>query len=156
MLSDDDEKPSGRSSRDPPARYKQLPAPIVPEISVDEEKEYDPDYKAPAPTRAEDGTLIFEADYTHFTPNLTPSEMFKKGAFGGTYWRATRSFALAKALPESDKDEFPASWWQGLDAATMLTAAEYDEQVNCYGVKAGQSCSRSLLSKLSLPLKSLF
>ena len=27
------------------------------------------------------------SDYPNFKPNLSPSEIFHEGAFGGTYWR---------------------------------------------------------------------
>lgn len=36
--------------------------------------------------RSNDGTLHFE-DAPGFTPNLTPREIIRQGAFGGSYFR---------------------------------------------------------------------
>ena len=35
-------------------------------------------------------------DHPEFTPNLTPQQMFKKGSFGGTYWRPIKSSITGK------------------------------------------------------------
>lgn len=37
------------------------------------------------PTRNSNGCFIFK-DYPEFQPNVSPREMFKAGAFGGTYF----------------------------------------------------------------------
>ena len=44
------------------------------------------------------GCKIHFQDRPDFRPNLTPSEMFKLGSFGGTYWRPIYSGVLNKNL----------------------------------------------------------
>ena len=39
---------------------------------------------------------LFFPDYPDFTPNLTPSEIFQRGSFGGTYWRPIYSRVTKK------------------------------------------------------------
>lgn len=122
-------------------RIKQLPAPIFPEADEDEELNYDPDFRAPHPTRDQGnsgyGRLRFE-DTPHFTPNLTPEEMMRMGSFGGTYFRRSYSSVCRKELP-ADFDEFPKEWYEGLDTEKYLCSQEYDHEINRYGVKASQS-----------------
>ncbi|KAF8322547.1 hypothetical protein DL93DRAFT_2050295, partial [Clavulina sp. PMI_390] len=108
----------------------QLPTPISDDFA------YPPDYTAPSPTRV-GGTLHFESD-PHFSPNLTPEEMMRLGSFGGTFFRAFHSSILHDDIPE-DYDEFPEEWYHGLDADSLLTREVYENSVNRYGVKAGQS-----------------
>ena len=38
------------------------------------------------PKKNNRGEIIF-TDYPDFIPNLTPTEIFNMGSFGGTYWR---------------------------------------------------------------------
>lgn len=108
----------------------------------DDLDDYDPHYRAPLPSRDADGKRCwrFEEGYEAFTPNLSPQEIFRKGVFGGSFFRNTYSKALRKPLDaKEDVDAFPGEWWDGLDHASVLTADEYDTEKNCYGVKAGQS-----------------
>ena len=49
------------------------------------------------------------------------------------------SSVLKRWLPKSDYEEFPSSWFTNLEVNRYLTAKEYDERVNRYRVKAGQS-----------------
>ncbi|PRP83860.1 hypothetical protein PROFUN_08891 [Planoprotostelium fungivorum] len=113
---------------------KHLPIPELPDV-VDED--YDPDYRAPAPSREDTGILQFEKGYEHFTPNLTPEEMMRNGSFGGTFFRPIYSRVAKKNFP-ADFDEFPAEWYEGLDTDKMLSSEEYDIQVNKYRTQAGQ------------------
>ena len=39
---------------------------------------------------------IHFSDFPNFTPNLTPSEIFMFGSFGGTYWRPIHSSITGK------------------------------------------------------------
>ena len=82
------------------------------------------------------GVIHFK-DYPEFKPNLTPSEMFKYGSFGGTYWRPIYSAITNKNYKDIHK-KYPKSWWKGLND-NMLVQSEYDKNINKYGVKVGTS-----------------
>ena len=47
-------------------------------------------------------------DHPEFTPNLTPQQMFKKGSFGGTYWRPIKSSVTGKTY----KNKILCSAWR--------------------------------------------
>ena len=40
--------------------------------------------------------IIHFNDYPEFQPNITPTEMFELGSFGGTYWRPIYSNIVHK------------------------------------------------------------
>ncbi|WVO14654.1 hypothetical protein L204_102291 [Cryptococcus depauperatus] len=113
-------------------------APILapgPAYSFDDYEEH-----APRPTRRQDGRLQFEGRWAGvFTPNLTPEEMFKSGAFGGCFFRNTYSrVAKAELLATKDVEELPFT----LDASAtprLLTSSQPDASVNRFLVTAGQS-----------------
>ena len=42
------------------------------------------------PRRLANKTYVF-SEYPDFRPNLSPREIMKQGAFGGTYWRPIKS-----------------------------------------------------------------
>ncbi len=86
--------------------------------------------------RQKNGVIIFR-DHPEFRPNVTPAEMFRKGSFGGTYWRPIYSGVTRKKYHDQHL-EFPKSWWRGLPD-TMLTSPVYDPTVNKHGVKCGSS-----------------
>ena len=87
LLSDGDEsKPSPLKIR----RLARVSIPNAPEAEV-----FDPTHFEPLPTRSADGTLHFKSA-PHFTPNLTPEEMMRRGSFGGTAFRY-RSAYLSKS-----------------------------------------------------------
>lgn len=55
------------------------------DLTADDEGQYEA--RAPPPTREADGTLVFEGRWKGvFTPNVTPEEMFRGGAFGGAFF----------------------------------------------------------------------
>lgn len=58
-----------------------------------------------------------------FTPQLTPPEMVRLGVFGGAYF-------------SSVTDEYPQSWWRGVDRAPY---GEPNAAYNYFGVLASQS-----------------
>lgn len=60
----------------------------TPKLPMGMEYEFDgPLESQPQPSRGEDGVLIFEGRWKGiFTPNVTPEEMFRGGAFGGAYF----------------------------------------------------------------------
>ena len=88
------------------------------------------------PIRKADRTFFFE-DHPEFNPNLSPSEIFKLGSFGGTYWRPIYSRITHKDYKNQHK-KYPASWWEGLSDKQLTTPWEnYDVSLNKYGKKVG-------------------
>ena len=70
-----------------------------------------------------------------FTPNITPIEVIKKGAFGGTYFRNIYSGINDKCYKSS---------WNEIDELKNIDQKYYcsnyrDASVNKYGVKCGNS-----------------
>lgn len=92
---------------------------------------------APAPSRDETGVLHF-ASHPDFTPNKTPAEVLREGAFGGSYFRPLYSKKL-RATIAGDHAELPADWTAGLDVGRYLTSPEYDADANKFKVACGQS-----------------
>lgn len=90
----------------------------------------------PRPVLQRGGTYAF-SDFPDFRPNLAPSDIFRAGAFGGTYWRPITSGVTGKSYRNAHK-EFPDAWWRGLKPS-QLVAADYDKSVNRYGVAVGTS-----------------
>lgn len=78
--------------------------------------------------------IIKFKDYPEFRPNLSPKQIFERGAFGGTYWRPIHSTVTGKNYKNAHK-KFPKSWW-GKQEVT-LPFDEYDKSLNMYGVKVG-------------------
>jgi hypothetical protein len=76
-----------------------------------------------------------------FHPNVTPEEILRGGAFGGTYFRSIHSavtnqkYAAATVLATT----VDPAWTQGLDGNRMLTSHTYDASVNKFHVKCGGS-----------------
>ena len=84
------------------------------------------------------GHYVFE-DFPEFKPNLSPREMFKRGSFGGTYWRPIYSSIVKKDLKNIHK-QYPKSWWKDIPEDWMIrTDEEYDKNINKYKVKVGTS-----------------
>lgn len=76
-------------------------------------------------------------DHPEFTPNLTPREIFKRGSFGGTYWRPIYSRVTKKKYKNVHK-RYPKSWWKDIPNEHMTLAwDDYDKSVNKYKVKVG-------------------
>lgn len=67
-------------------------------------------------------------------PNLTPKQIFQKGAFGGTYWRPIKSGVTKKSYKDQHL-EFPKSWWKNIE----VTNPRCNKQLNRYKVKSGTS-----------------
>jgi len=79
-------------------------------------------------------------DHPEFKPNLSPKQVFKKGAFGGTYFRPINSSVTGKSYRSSDViREYPKSWFSGINIETHVTSSKYDKKINKYGVKCGSS-----------------
>tara|TARA_Y100000996_G_C22546365_1_gene652015 strand:+ start:1499 stop:2044 length:546 start_codon:yes stop_codon:yes gene_type:complete len=80
------------------------------------------------------------SDYPDFKPNLTPKQVLKAGAFGGTYFRPIKSSVTGKSYTsKSVISEYPKSWFSGLDINKQVTSSKYDKNVNKYKVKCGSS-----------------
>lgn len=92
--------------------------------------------KRPLPRRGPDGCLVFD-DYPDFRPNLTPEEVLRSGSFGGGYYRPISSSVTGKSYGATVHEEFPPSWFEGLDVATRVVSSRYDAAVNEYKVKSG-------------------
>lgn len=73
-------------------------------------------------------------DHPEFLPNLTPYQIFKKGAFGGTYWRPIYSSINKKKYKDQHK-EF--DW--GDISEQYLTLQICDLSKNKYKVHSGTS-----------------
>lgn len=87
--------------------------------------------------KRKDGALYF-SDYPSFRPNLTPRQILKMGSFGGTYFRPIHS-SVTGVDYRNVHNEFPKSWFSGLDIKKMVTSEKCQPEVNKYGVKAGSS-----------------
>jgi hypothetical protein len=77
-------------------------------------------------------------DYPEFKPNLTPSQIFKLGSFGGSYWRPIHSSVLHKDI-SGHHNKF--SFLKGISKDKLVgNGKEFgDKSINRYGVKAGSS-----------------
>lgn len=93
--------------------------------------------QADPPTRDSEGTFRFEDEPT-FTPNKSPEEMIREGAFGGSFWRPLKSRRLG-IIVEDDWKELPHEWIEGLDVDTFLVSPDYNPEINKYKVACGQS-----------------
>jgi hypothetical protein len=92
------------------------------------------------PTRDADGTLRF-SDFPLFTPNKTPREILREGAFGGgaSFW-PFRSRKLNLVIGENgigQWEEIPAEWLIDLDMKRYVTGEDnngYAVHINKYNV----------------------
>ena len=88
--------------------------------------------------RNKNNEYIFN-DYPNFKPNLSPSEIFQAGAFGGTYWRKIYS-KVNKQYYENQHKKYPKSWFKGLtDNYLTLPYEKYNKEINLYNVKVGST-----------------
>eukprot|EP00802_Teleaulax_amphioxeia_P021965 Tamp_22369.p1 GENE.Tamp_22369~~Tamp_22369.p1 ORF type:complete len:213 (+),score=31.97 Tamp_22369:445-1083(+) len=90
--------------------------------------------RQPQPTRNAAGEVCF-ADAPHFRPNLTPAQVLKDGAFGGTYYRKITS-AVTGQTYEDVHLEFPAEWFKGLPPKAYKNS-RYRADVNKWQVECG-------------------
>jgi len=78
--------------------------------------------------------------HKQFKPNKTPKQVFKMGAFGGTYFRPIHSSVTDKDYTSSDAMRgLPKSWFEGIDLKKKVTSSTYDKNVNKYKVKCGST-----------------
>ena len=87
--------------------------------------------------------IVFSSDDENsiiheFRPNLTPSQIFKMGSFGGTYWRPIDSQVTGKRHSNRHLKFEKLGWWKGIpDDHLTLPYKDYNTQVNKYKVKCG-------------------
>ena len=78
--------------------------------------------------------------HSEFKPNKTPKQVFKLGAFGGTYFRPIYSSITKQSYSEEDAiKEYPENWFKGINVKKKITSPNYDKKVNKYKVKCGSS-----------------
>jgi hypothetical protein len=92
---------------------------------------------ADLPTRDENGTFHFD-DVPEFLPNKSPAEVLNEGCFGGTYFRPLHSSKLGVTISD-DWRELPSHWIEGMDIDRQLISSSYDESINKFDVKCGQT-----------------
>ncbi|KAL9115368.1 MAG: hypothetical protein Q9227_000689 [Pyrenula ochraceoflavens] len=132
-----------RPSKPRPAVKHEYPTPspesLIPKRNAEELRASWSEWEAtaPSPMRDADGTLHFES-HSDFTPNKTPEEILREGAFGGSYFRPYVSKRLG-ILVEDDWRELPKNWLRGLDVKSLVASSTYDPAANRYGVSCGQS-----------------
>lgn len=86
-------------------------------------------------TRKYTNKTIHFKDHPDFTPNLTPSQIFRLGSFGGSYWRPIYSKTNKRKYKNVHK-KYPKSWWKNIPEEN-LSSSEYDINKNKYKVKVG-------------------
>lgn len=92
---------------------------------------------APPPSRDDAGFYHFSS-HPDFTPNKSPAEALREGAFGGSYFRPLYSKKLGVTISD-DYLELPSSWTDGLNVSYYLTSTAYDPEANKFKVACGQS-----------------
>lgn len=93
---------------------------------------------APPPDRDDETGVLHFASHPDFTPNKTPAEVLREGAFGGSYFRPLYSKRLRTTI-SGDHRELPAAWTAGLDVARYVAGRAYDADANKFKVACGQS-----------------
>ena len=78
--------------------------------------------------------------HQQFKPNKRPKQVFKMGAFGGTYFRPIYSSVTSKKYtPKTAMRGLPKEWFRGIDMDKKVTSKIYDKHVNKYKVKCGST-----------------
>ena len=134
-------KPKNRGSPKPKPKPKNRESP-KPESKDSSKSQTNPNFKKSSPKTyikpsRKDGALYFP-DFPTFRPNLTPRQILKMGSFGGTYFRPIHS-SITGVDYRNVHNEFPKSWFSGLEIKKMITSEKCQPEVNKYGVKAGSS-----------------
>ena len=69
--------------------------------------------------------------HKQFKPNKKPQQVFKLGAFGGTYFRPIHSSVTGKDYtPSAAMRGLPKSWFKGIDLTKKVTSSTYDKNIN--------------------------
>ena len=123
-----------------PVHQPSAPAPPLRRTPHPQRSAGAPQAAAAQPARDRDGGLVF-ADHPEFRPRLSPSEVIRRGSFGGCYFnpRGGRPGKLhPKGIPGVTHTEFPPEWFAGLSPA-LYASRKYEIKTNAYGVNAGQN-----------------
>ncbi|GAA5973103.1 hypothetical protein JCM11641_006270 [Rhodosporidiobolus odoratus] len=97
----------------------------------------------PLPSRSPTTLTFSFPDYPDFSPNLSPEEIIRRGAFDGGYFRPVKSRKSGRELHE-DWGDLPKEWYEGLDTSMYLTRpelvtpADIETSVNRWQAKMGQ------------------
>ena len=79
-------------------------------------------------------------DHSEFRPNVSPQTVFKRGAFGGTYFRDIYSGVNNENYIGLEViKEYPKSWFQKNNVEKIVVSQDYDKNINKYKVKCGSS-----------------
>ena len=89
------------------------------------------------PLRRPDRAFVFPDCPIPFHPNVSPKEILKSGAYGGSYFRDIRDEHGTLHRGKAQISEFPESWFRGLVPEKHLHSPIYDIKVNCYRAKCG-------------------
>lgn len=76
-------------------------------------------------------------DFPDFRPNLTPYEIFKQGAMGGTYFREIESKITGKTHKNQHKKYIKKYKWDISEDMLSLPCDEYNKDINKYRVRVG-------------------
>ncbi|WWC72394.1 uncharacterized protein I206_106356 [Kwoniella pini CBS 10737] len=137
-LVDDDDLTPPPTLKPQPLIPKGKPISLAPGPSYSDEEDEETFKSAPRPTRGDDGRLIFEGRWKGvFTPNLTPEEMFKGGAFGGGFFADTYSNILK--TPLNSIDDLHSLPFTLSNSEELLINQSPDGENNRWKVRAGQS-----------------
>ena len=86
---------------------------------------------------------IHFSDFPNFTPNLTPSEIFKFGSFGGTYWRPIHSSITGKNY-QNIHTNYPKEWWYDIPENYLTNSWEdYDKYIDPHTYYQKWECHQS-------------
>eukprot|EP00518_Triparma_eleuthera_P023039 CAMPEP_0197561356 /NCGR_PEP_ID=MMETSP1320-20131121/24991_1 /TAXON_ID=91990 /ORGANISM="Bolidomonas sp., Strain RCC2347" /LENGTH=344 /DNA_ID=CAMNT_0043122979 /DNA_START=31 /DNA_END=1062 /DNA_ORIENTATION=- len=113
--------------------YKDPPMPPVTAVEVYDEV-------APPPSRAANGDFSFKG-WPDFKPNVSPEEVLRGGAFGGTYFRTITSAVtnLTYTGSQAVADSLKKEWYEGMNMKSYLTNSTYSVGVNKFRAKCGGS-----------------
>lgn len=89
------------------------------------------------PKRRQDGSFEFPDCPMPFHPNVSPKEILKYGAYGGSYFRDIRDEYGTLHKGRDQISEFPQLWFKGLNLDKYVHSPIYDIKVNCYRAKCG-------------------
>ena len=99
--------------------------------------------KTPPPTKNKRTNCYYFADHPEFTPNLSPLEIIKQGAFGGTYFRPIESKVTKKKYHNRHLKYWSAQELKKHNIIPQkhlcLPFESYDKSLNKYNIRCGQT-----------------
>lgn len=119
------------------AKLAQVPAALIARHVAGGPRDNAAWYTGPAPTRpGGPGTSFVYADAPTFRPNVSPEDVLRAGAFGGTYFRDIASCVTGLVHVDAWR-ELPPAWLAGVNVARLVASPRYDTAVNVFRVKSG-------------------